>query len=119
MDPVLEASVEEVRTSGIGSFVPCLVRSAGSVPSLGDALVDEYLRFTAARVRPNTLTAQGFDLKVFFTVVAKPPQQVTVTDVLSFIEAQRAPRRGGNVIRLEDGEAGLASSTIKRRLATC
>ncbi|WP_048699887.1 hypothetical protein, partial [Nostocoides australiense] len=49
-----EASVEEVRTSGIGSFMPCLVRSAGSVPSLGDPLLDEYLRFTAARVRPNT-----------------------------------------------------------------
>lgn len=98
--------------------MPCLVRSAGSVPSLGDPLVDEYLRFTAARVRANTLVAQAFDLKVFFTVVAKPPQQVTVTDVLSFIEAQRAPRRGGNVIRLADGEVGLAASTIKRRLAS-
>jgi integrase/recombinase XerD len=74
---------------------------------LGDPLVDEYLRFTAARVRANTLTAQAFDLKVFFTVVPKAPQQVTVTDVLLFIEAQRAPRRGGNVIRLADGEGRL------------
>lgn len=98
--------------------MPCLVRSAGSAPRLGDPLLDEYLRFTAARVRPNTLTAQAFDLKVFFTLVGKPPQQVTVTDVLGFIEAQRAPRRGGNVVRLADGEAGLAASTIKRRLAT-
>ena len=98
--------------------MPCLVRPVGSAPSLGDPLVDEYLRFTAARVRANTLTAQAFDLKVFFTVVPKAPQQVTVTDVLLFIEAQRAPRRGGNVIRLADGEAGLAASTIKRRLAT-
>jgi len=113
-----EASVEEVRTSGIGSFMPCLVRSAGSVPSLGDPLLDEYLRFTAARVRPNTLIAQAFDLKVFFAVVRKPPQQVSVTDVLAFIEAQRAPCRGGNVVRLADGEVGLAASTIKRRLAT-
>jgi integrase/recombinase XerD len=104
--------------SGVGSFMPCLVRSAGSVPSLGDPLLDEYLRFTAARVRPNTLTAQSFDLKVFFTLVAKPPQRVTVNDVLAFIEAQRTPRRGGNVVRLADGEAGLAVSTIKRRLAT-
>jgi len=94
------------------------VRSAGSVPSLGDPLLDEYLRFTAARVRPNTLIAQAFDLKVFFAVVRKPPQQVSVTDVLAFIEAQRAPCRGGNVVRLADGEVGLAASTIKRRLAT-
>ena len=113
-----ESFIEEVATSDFGSFMPCLVRPVGSAPSLGDPLVDEYLRFTAARVRANTLTAQAFDLKVFFTVVPKTPQQVTVTDVLFFIEAQRAPRRGGNVIRLADGEAGLAASTIKRRLAT-
>lgn len=120
--PVVEAafkgSVEEVRTSGSGLLMPCLLRSAGGVPSLGEPLLDEYLRFTAARVRPNTLVAQAYDLKVFFALVAKPPQQVTVTDVLGFIEAQRAPRRGGNVVRLADGEAGLAASTIKRRLAT-
>lgn len=97
--------------------MPCLVRSAGSVPCLGEPLLDEYLRFTAARVRPNTLSAQAFDLKVFFGIVGKAPQQVTVTDV-RFIEAQRAPRSGGNVVRLADGEAGLAASTIKRRLAT-
>jgi site-specific recombinase XerD len=112
------ASVEEVDVSGIGPFLPCLIHPSGRVPSLGEPLLDEYLRFTAARVRPNTLTAQAYDLKVFFALVGKPPQQVTVTDVLGFIEAQRAPRRGGNVVRLADGESGLAASTIKRRLAT-
>lgn len=101
-----------------GVFTPCLIAPAGEPPQLGDPLVDEYLRFTAARVRPNSLIAQSFDLKVFFTVVAKPPQDVDVTDVLAFIEEQRAPRRGGNVVRISDGEAGLAASTIKRRLAT-
>jgi len=101
-----------------GVFTPCLISSVGEPPRLGDPLVDEYLRFTAARVRPNSLVAQSFDLKVFFTVVAKPPQQVDVADVLVFIEEQRRPRRGGNVVRLADGEAGLAASTIKRRLAT-
>ncbi len=104
--------------AGSASFTPCLVVGVGQVPSLGDPLVDEYLRFTAARVRPNTLSAQAFDLKVFFAVVARPPQWVRVDDVLGFIEAQRAPRRGGNVVRLVDGEVGLAASTIKRRLAT-
>lgn len=104
--------------SDLGSFRPCLLSSSGEVPTLGDPLVDEYLRFTAARVRPNTLVAQVFDLKVFFTVLAKRPQQVGVQDVLGFIEQQRMPRRGGNVVRIVDGEAGLAASTIKRRLAT-
>lgn len=104
--------------SDLGSFTPCLLSSSGDVPVLGDPLVDEYLQFTAARVRPNTLTAQAFDLKVFFTVVAKRPQQVGVQDILGFIEQQRMPRRGDNVVRIIDGEAGLAASTIKRRLAT-
>lgn len=104
--------------SGSGSFTPCMHSSVVGVPTLGDPLVDEYLRFTAARVRPNTLTAQVFDLKVFFTVVAKRPQRVGVDDVLEFIEQQRRPRRGGNVVRLVDGETGLAAATIKRRLAT-
>jgi site-specific recombinase XerD len=112
------AFVEEAGMSGSGSFTPCLLSWAGKVPTLGDPLVDEYLRFTAARVRSNTLTAQVFDLKVFFTVVAKEPQQVGVDDVLGFIEQQRRPRRGGNVVRIVDGETGLAAATIKRRLAT-
>jgi integrase/recombinase XerD len=111
-------SVEEAGMSGTGSFTPSLVSAPGKAPSLGEPLVDEYLIFTAARVRPNTLVAQAFDLKVFFTVVAKPPRAVTSADVLNFIEAQRAPRRGVNVVRLADGETGLAASTIKRRLAT-
>ena len=101
-----------------GVFTPCLISSVGEPPRLGDPLVDEYLRFSAARVRPNSLVAQSFDLKVFFTVVTKPPQLVDVSDVLGFIEEQRTPRRGENVVRLADGEAGLAASTIKRRLAT-
>lgn len=99
-------------------FVPVLARLRGAAPELGDALLDEYLRFTAARLRPNSVTAQAFDLKVFFTVVGKRPLAVGTADVLAFIEAQRHPRRGGNVVRLSDGEQGLAASTIKRRLAT-
>lgn len=110
--------LEEAGVPGPGSFRPCLIVSSGEVPTLGDPLIDEYLRFTAARVRPNTMAAQVFDLKVFFTVVAKRPQQVGVQDVLGFIEQQRMPRRGANVVRIIDGEAGLAASTIKRRLAT-
>ena len=43
----------------------------------------------AARRRPNTVLAAAYDLKVFFTVVGKPPDQVRPADVLAFITAQR------------------------------
>lgn len=102
-------------------FVPCLVRASlgdGQVPRLGHPLLDDYLEMVAARARPNTVLATTFDLKVFFTQVAKVPQEVTGADVLSFIAAQRQPRRGAKVVRIEDGEAGLSARTIKRRLAS-
>jgi site-specific recombinase XerD len=92
---------------------------AGVVPvRLGHDAVDAYLRFVWARARHNTLLAVGFDLKVFFTVVAKDPAEVTTADVLSFIETQRRPARGDNVVRLEDGEAGLSARTIRRRISS-
>ncbi len=86
--------------------------------SLGHATLDDYLEFVAARARPNTLLAVAYDLKVFFTEIVKPPEDVTTADVLAFIKAQRAPRHGARVVRLEDGEAGLSARTIKRRLAS-
>lgn len=113
----MEASTSE-RGLVIEHFEPHLEFIDGAAPMIGEALLDEYLRFTAARLRPNSVVAQAFDLKIFFEVVGKPPLAVTTTDVLVFIEQQRAPRHGGNVIRLADGEQGLAASTIKRRLAT-
>jgi integrase/recombinase XerD len=102
---------------------PCLVRfdagdGGGHAVRLGHRLLDDYLELVAARARPNTLLATAYDLKVFFGVVAKDPAEVTTTDVLAFITQQRAPRRGPGVVRLEDGEAGLAARTIKRRLAS-
>jgi integrase/recombinase XerD len=101
----------------MNGFVPHLVHDPGGTPRLGDPLVDEYLRFVAARARHNTLLAQTFDLKVFFTIVGKTPTQVGTNDVFAFIQAQRLPR-SENVVRLADGESGLAASTIKRRLAS-
>ena len=35
---------------------------------LGHPVVDLYLEFLAARCRPNTMLAAGFDLKVFFAL---------------------------------------------------
>ena len=43
---------------------------------------------------------------------------MTRADVFAFLTAQRAPRRGETVVRLEDGEPGLAARTIARRLST-
>jgi integrase/recombinase XerD len=102
-------------------FVPCLVRASlddGQVPRLGHPLLDDYLDMVAARARPNTVLANAFDLKVFFSVVGKQPEEVRDADVLAFIQIQRRPRRGATVVRIEDGEAGLSARTIKRRLAS-
>jgi site-specific recombinase XerD len=85
---------------------------------LGDPLLDAYLDLVGARARPNTLIATAYDLQVFFSIIDKPPIEVTSSDVLAFITAQRAARRGPRVVRLEDGEPGLSARTIKRRLAS-
>ena len=85
---------------------------------VGHELIDEFLEFVAARARPNTVKAYAHDLKVFFTVVAKEPAEVTSRDVMGFIAEQRRARAGTeNVVRLADGSAGLSAATIKRRLA--
>jgi integrase len=103
-------------------FKPCLSRrplgDTGVEVRLGHELLDDYLRFVAARCRPNSVLVAGYDLKVFFTIVGKDPVEVTTTDVLDFIAAQRLPVHGGNVVRLDDGEKGLSARTIARRLAT-
>lgn len=103
-------------------FEPLVVTSPGGddrqVIRVGHPLLDDYIELVAARARWNTVLATGFDLKVFFSVVDVDPVEVTTADVLAFIKAQRAPRRGPKVVRIEDGESGLSARTIKRRLAT-
>lgn len=103
-------------------FVPLLVRTprlgGGELIRLGHPLLDAYLDLVSARARPNTVLATAFDLKVFFSVIAKEPGEVVAADVLAFIKAQREPRIAAKVVRIEDGEAGLSARTIKRRLAT-
>jgi integrase/recombinase XerD len=85
---------------------------------VGHRLVDEFLEFAASRARPNTVRAYAHDLKAFFTIVGKEPVQVRPADVISFVTAQRRPRGGTEkVVRISDGEAGLSTATIRRRLA--
>ncbi len=102
--------------------MPCLARSTadGEIEkiTLGHPLLDDYLVFVAARGRINTWLAVAYDLKVFFEVVGKEPAVVTAADVFAFLSAQRAPRCGERVVRLEDGEAGLAARTFARRLSS-
>lgn len=100
------------------AWMPCLVRVGEAPPSLRHPLLDDYLRFVKARVRPNSLLAVAFDLKVFFEVIRRDPLEVTTRDVLAFVEAQRQPRLASNVIRIDDGEQGLSARTVKRRLSS-
>ena len=102
----------------------CLIRSRGPsgepVVRLGMPLVDDYLEFLEGRCRPNTVLAAAYDLKVFFTSVGKPTEEVRSVDVLGFITAQRTGRSGGAVVQPVDtveGNRGVATSTVARRLS--
>jgi integrase/recombinase XerD len=97
----------------------CVVRADGERSwRVGHDQLDEFLEFAHGRARPNTVRAYAHDLKVFFSVVAKEPAEVTPRDVVDFVTAQQRPRAGAEkVVRISDGGAGLSASTIKRRLA--
>jgi site-specific recombinase XerD len=82
---------------------------------LGDPLVDRYLGFVAGRARAETLRATAFDLKTFFTVIAKAPVDVTAADVFEFLADQRGDRL---VVRIADRESRLSARTIARRLSS-
>lgn len=104
------------------SFAPSMQRvmDGGELRSitLGHPLVDAYLEFVGARGAVNTWLATAYDLKVFFGLVGKDPVDVISADVFAFLAVQRQPRRGERVVRIEDGEAGLAARTIARRLSS-
>ena len=51
-------------------------------------------------------------------IVDKVPADVTPADVLGSVTEQRKPKGDGRVVRLADGESGLAARTIKRRLSS-
>jgi integrase/recombinase XerD len=103
----------------------CVARSRDPsgelVVRVGVPLADVYLEFLGRRCRPNTVLAAAYDLKVFFAVVAKPPDQVLPADVLAFITAQRTGRAGehGALQPVDPGLelAGVAGATVRRRLS--
>lgn len=87
------------------------------VVRLGIWLLDEYLEFLSGRCRPNTVLAVAYDLKVFFTVVAKPVRRVRSVDVLAFMTAQRTG--GDGRLQLAGADpGGVSARTLRRRLSS-
>jgi hypothetical protein len=62
--------------AGDSSLICSRGRSGKLVARVGVPLADAYLEFLGGRCRPNTVRAAAYDLKVFFLVVGKPPEQV-------------------------------------------
>jgi integrase/recombinase XerD len=88
------------------------------VVRLGVRLLDEYLEFLSGRCRPNTVLAVAYDLKVFFTVVGKPPRRVRSVDVLAFMTAQRTGGEGRLQVAGEEPANGVSARTLRRRLSS-
>jgi integrase/recombinase XerD len=93
--------------------------SGRAVVTCDEPLVSDYLEFLAGRARPNSVLAAAYDLRVFFTVVDKPPAGVTPADVLGFITAQRTGRPTVTTVSSAgDPGVGVAASTVARRLSS-
>jgi integrase/recombinase XerD len=90
------------------------------VARVGVPLADAYLEFLGGRCRPNTVRAAVYDLKVFFAVVARPPEQVRPSDVLAFITAQRTGQAGERgalqPVTMRGEPGGVSAATVLRRL---
>jgi len=103
------------------SGLVCSDRSGTLVARTGVPLADVYLEFLGGRCRPNTVRAAAYDLKVFFTVVAKPPDEVGPADVLAFITAQRTGQAGERgalqPLQARDEPGGVSAATVRRRLS--
>ncbi len=104
--------VRRTDVSGLG-FGACPVR-------LDVPLLDDYLIFVAGRCRPNTVLATAYDLKVFFTVIGKAPQDVVPADVLAFMTTQRTGQSGSGPLRAVAASAGsrMSARTVRRRLSS-
>jgi integrase/recombinase XerD len=107
--------VGDLRLDGSGDC------SGGLAVGVGVPLADVYLEFLGGRCRSNTVRAAAYDLKVFFTVVGKPPEEVGPADVLAFITAQRTGRAGGRgvlqPVSWGDEPGGVSAATVRRRLS--
>jgi integrase/recombinase XerD len=91
--------------------------SGDLVVRLGVPQLDRYLEFLAMRSRPNTVLAAAYDLRVFFTVVGKPPRRVRPADVLAFVTAQRSGGSADRPLQVVGG-GGVSARTVRRRLSS-
>ncbi len=103
------------------SGLVCSDRSGVLVARAGVPLADVYLEFLGGRCRPNTVRAAAYDLKVFFSVVGKAPEQVRPADVLGFITTQRTGQVAGpgalRPLKAAGEPGGVSASTVRRRLS--
>jgi site-specific recombinase XerD len=81
-------------------------------------LLDSYLEFLSVRSRPNTVAAVAYDLKVFFTVVGRPPTEVVAADVLAFVTAQHTGGPAGGLWVVDAETVGVSARTVRRRLSS-
>jgi integrase/recombinase XerD len=107
--------------AGDSSLVCSRGRSGELVARVGVPLADTYLEFLGGRCRPNTVRAAAYDLKVFFSVAGKPPEQVRPADVLAFITAQRTGQVAGRGVlqplKTTAEPGGVSAATVRRRLS--
>ena len=87
-------------------------------PGSGVPLADAFLEFLGGRCRPNTVRAAVYELKVFFSVLARPADQVRPADVLAFLTAQRTGCGGEcgalRPVTARDEPGGVSASTVRR-----
>jgi integrase/recombinase XerD len=88
------------------------------VVRFGVVVLDGYLEFLEVRSRPNTVSVVAHDLKVFFTLVGKPPVDVVAADVLAFVTAQYAGGPAGRLQPVRRGASGVSARTVRRRLSS-
>ena len=67
-------------------------------------------------MRPNTVLATAYDLKVFFAVVGKAPGEVTSADVLEFVTVQC--NGGEGRLQVADSVGGVSTRSVRRRLSS-
>ncbi len=107
--------------AGDSSLICSRGRSGELVARVGVPLADAYLEFLGGRCRPNTVRAAAYDLKVFFSVVGKPPEQVRPADVLAFITVQRTGQAGERgvlqPVQAAEDPGGVPAATVRRRLS--
>jgi integrase/recombinase XerD len=94
---------------------------ASNYPPPNNPLPFPSWEFLGGRCWPNTVLAAAYDLKVFVTVVAKPPDQIRPAAVLAFVTAHRTGRvRGLEVLQpldVGDEPGGVSAATVRRHLS--